>query len=1131
MMDQETGISDQRWSSVFRAGFARRWSGFRIVAVFLFAIGLPLAHGQDSGTAAEKEIDKRQMRQVFDAIRAYERDHGKLPDWLADLVPEYLKDPAVLVSPVEIRTGRSALLNFGDPKIKSSYIYEFSAREARGIGTYTGERVLTMREMKSLQKEEYGNASPILRCFLYNPVLSLSWSGEFFETQANWESDPNMPEIVSRLGGPGPGPKEQRTLQVIVLDPDGRPVPGAEVMASERRNELGPLPPRTVRTDAEGRATVGLGIGATRQVALRATAPGLGGPGPRWTEHNIDQLPAEVTLRLKRTVSIGGKVTDPDGQPIANARVRVAMIVQDEVGQFVEAAVETVRTASEGAWRSSALPEDNRDASFYVEAEGFFTGEFAPGEESDSDAGIVARADLAGGRAVFMLQPGVAVHGRVTDQGKPVENAWVLLGWREQGRPPETAATDAEGRFRIVRLETGPALFGVALAGGPYVRRDLSLEVGLAAQDVEIPRGGEITGRVLDEEGKALAGVRVQAETTGRPEELALASLAAAETDAEGRFRLRIGSETPALLRASREGYQSTAMGASLGEPVELRLARAFQLAAKVVDAETGAPIEAFRHVLGMVWGTPEAEHVDWQFWNEQSGSAGAFTGGAEPGSESVRHMVRAEGYLPESTPTLPARGWHEYTFRLKKGAGPAGRVVDGDGNAVEGAEVALVGAGYVSLGRLTFQHVQSPEHKTRTGADGRFQLPAVVASPKIAAVHEKGFALVDGTTERVALQPWGTLEGTALDGTLPWAGQELLLTSSQTPGAGPSLQYDFSAFRVSTDDLGRFRMDQVPPGPHQLVRLLKTTPRSWAHTHSQPIDIPAGGTLNVRFGGMGRPVVGRISFGDSPLKPGELRGHYSLRTEFPRPAKPFQTREEAEAWTQSPEYKAARDHFRSYSVFFEEDGSFRVPNVLPGEYTLEAAFHEPGTEDWNHGELVGHVQAKVVVPEVPGGVEDEPVDVGELAVEMRRRISIGGEVPDFEVRALDDTPLRLSSYRGKFVLLDFWAVWCGPCVAEIPHLKEVFERFGKDPRLVMISLSLDPDIDIPRKFVAERRMEWVQGFLGEWSTTQIPAQWGVQGIPALFLIGPDGTLVASGLRGSSVMARVEEALAGTKGE
>src|SRR5690606_30547640 len=114
-----------------------------------------MASAQVFGTAAEKEIDKRQMLEIYRAIRAHERDHGKLPDYLADLVPGYLKDPSVLISPVEIRTGRSALLNFGDPKIKSSYIYEFSALEARGIGTYTGERVMTMREMKTLQKEEY----------------------------------------------------------------------------------------------------------------------------------------------------------------------------------------------------------------------------------------------------------------------------------------------------------------------------------------------------------------------------------------------------------------------------------------------------------------------------------------------------------------------------------------------------------------------------------------------------------------------------------------------------------------------------------------------------------------------------------------------------------------------------------------------------------------------------------------------------------------------------------------------------------------------------------------------------------------------------------------------------------------
>ena len=107
--------------------------------------------------------------------------------------------------------------------------------------------------------------------------------------------------------------------------------------------------------------------------------------------------------------------------------------------------------------------------------------------------------------------------------------------------------------------------------------------------------------------------------------------------------------------------------------------------------------------------------------------------------------------------------------------------------------------------------------------------------------------------------------------------------------------------------------------------------------------------------------------------------------------------------------------------------------------------------------------------------------------------------------------------------MLDFWATWCAPCVAEIPNLEAVHKTFGDDPRLAMVSLSLDETPSDAATFVKSRKLKWHQAHIGPDSS--IVTDYDATAIPATFLVGPDGKIVATDLRGEAIVKAVGSAL------
>ena len=136
----------------------------------------------------------------------------------------------------------------------------------------------------------------------------------------------------------------------------------------------------------------------------------------------------------------------------------------------------------------------------------------------------------------------------------------------------------------------------------------------------------------------------------------------------------------------------------------------------------------------------------------------------------------------------------------------------------------------------------------------------------------------------------------------------------------------------------------------------------------------------------------------------------------------------------------------------------------------------------------------------------------------------IGKPMPDFSATDLDGNPISLQDYQEKVVLLDFWAVWCGPCIAEMPNVKKVYDAY-KDDGFDVIGISLDDDETELREYLEVCDIPWRQIFSGKGWDSPIAKQYGIRGIPSLWLIDREGKLISYQARGAELKRLVAEAV------
>lgn len=134
----------------------------------------------------------------------------------------------------------------------------------------------------------------------------------------------------------------------------------------------------------------------------------------------------------------------------------------------------------------------------------------------------------------------------------------------------------------------------------------------------------------------------------------------------------------------------------------------------------------------------------------------------------------------------------------------------------------------------------------------------------------------------------------------------------------------------------------------------------------------------------------------------------------------------------------------------------------------------------------------------------------------------VGSTAYQFELKSIDGDAIKLHNYNGKYVFLDFWASWCGPCRREIPNVAKMYKALkGKD--FEVIGISIDNKEDAWKNAVKEMKMTWPQACdLEAWNSI-VARKYAVQSIPRTVLIDPEGKVIGIDLRGEDLTAKVKE--------